>query len=141
MRAAVLGDGFTLARTVDTRPVHHAQRAARAAARAIGVSRWTVRSWAEIGRGDKSKVAPAAPATACATAAMLGCSFGSSACSDVMRTAGMPHGTMRSKYRRSVETLSAKPCHVTQSRACTPIDAILRSSIHTPVYAAFLAPR
>ena len=38
----------------------------------------------------------------------------------------MPHGTIRSKYERSVDTLRAKPCQVTQSRAWTPIDAILR---------------
>src|SRR5438128_821296 len=47
---------------------------------------------------------------------------------------------MRSKYESSVVTLSAKPCHVTQSRACTPIDAILRPCVHTPVYFGTRSP-
>ena len=41
----------------------------------------------------------------------------------VMRTPGIPQGTMRSKYRSSVLTLRANPCQVTQSLAWTPIEA------------------
>ena len=51
----------------------------------------------------------------------------------------MPHGTIRSKYDRSVVTLSAKPCQVTQSRACTPIDAIFRPAVQTPVSPGLLS--
>src|SRR5450830_850038 len=46
----------------------------------------------------------------------------------VLTTSWMPHGTMRSKYDRSVVTFRAKPCQVTHWRACTPMDAILRFS-------------
>ena len=50
-----------------------------------------------------------------------------------MTTPSMPQGTIRLKYESSVVTLSAKPCQVTQSRACTPIDAIFLPRVHTPV--------
>ena len=35
-----------------------------------------------------------------------------------------PHGTMYWKYRKSVETFSAKPCEETQRLRCTPMAAI-----------------
>src|SRR6266446_2174293 len=50
-----------------------------------------------------------------------------------MVTFWMPHGMMRSKGARSPQMLSAKPCIVIQWRTPTPMDAILRLSIQTPV--------
>src|SRR5205823_3872779 len=52
---------------------------------------------------------------------------------DVITTPSMPHGIMRSKKERSVVTLRANPCHVTQSRAWTPIEAIFFPRVQTPV--------
>ena len=40
--------------------------------------------------------------------------------SEVARLPAIPHGTIRSKYRRSVATLYAKPCEVTQRLRWTP---------------------
>ena len=39
---------------------------------------------------------------------------------EVARLPAIPHGTIRSKYRRSVATLYAKPCEVTQRLRWTP---------------------
>ena len=50
-----------------------------------------------------------------------------------MTTPGMPHGTMRSKPRRSVVTLSANPWNVTHCFTWMPMLAILRPAVHTPV--------
>src|SRR6266568_295549 len=52
---------------------------------------------------------------------------------DGMTTPSIPHGIIRSKKERSVVTLRANPCQVTQSRACTPIEAIFLPRVHTPV--------
>src|SRR3954464_6602165 len=83
-------------------------------------------------RGSSSKTSPKARMTAASTSD-IPTPVPVSRVTDVIVTAGMPQGTMRSKYPRSVETLRAKPCHVTQSRAWTPIDAILRFCVQTPV--------
>ena len=58
----------------------------------------------------------------------------------VIRTPAMPHGTIRSKYDRSVVTFSANPCHVTHWRAWTPMEASLRPAVQTPVCPALRSP-
>ena len=45
----------------------------------------------------------------------------------------MPHGTIQRNGSRSLSALTAKPCVVTRRETCTPIDAILRPPVHTPV--------
>ena len=50
-----------------------------------------------------------------------------------MRTSGRPQGTTHSKGCRSLSTLTAKPCVVTSRERCTPIEAILRSAVQTPM--------
>src|SRR4029079_2797273 len=132
---------ITFARPVDPRPLRHGYGIARSAAAVVRSLRAEAISAPATLRGARSKSRAAAAATRSPTSPSDGRSSGSSAWSDVMRTDWMPHGTMRSKKRRSVATLSAKPCQVTQSRACTPIDAILRSSIQTPVYGGFRSQR
>jgi hypothetical protein len=52
---------------------------------------------------------------------------------DVIVTFAIPHGTMWLKGARSPQTFSANPCMVIQCRTPTPIEAIFRSSTHTPV--------
>ena len=52
---------------------------------------------------------------------------------DVMRTSGSPQATTQLNGCRSLSTLTAKPWVVTPRETCRPIEAILRSSIHTPV--------
>jgi hypothetical protein len=54
---------------------------------------------------------------------------------EVIRTPSSPHGTIHPNGCRSFWTLTANPCVVTPRERCTPIEAILRSSTHTPVYA------
>ena len=51
-----------------------------------------------------------------------------------MRTWSIPQGTIHSKGWRSLSTLIASPCIDTPSRTRTPIEPILRSPTHTPVY-------
>jgi hypothetical protein len=53
---------------------------------------------------------------------------------DVIATPSSPHGTIHEKGCRSFSTLTANPCMLTPRDRCTPIDAIFRSSTHTPVY-------
>lgn len=45
----------------------------------------------------------------------------------------MPHGTMWSKYDKSVVTLTAHPWLAIPREICTPIAAIFLSSTQTPV--------
>src|SRR5205823_14658366 len=54
---------------------------------------------------------------------------------DVISTPGIPHGTIRSNWARSVVTFNANPCHVTHCFTWTPMLAILRPPpppAHTP---------
>src|SRR5262249_30790551 len=53
--------------------------------------------------------------------------------SEVITLASSPHGFMAPKRSRSVATLRAKPCSVTQRRTAMPIEATLRSPSQTPV--------
>ena len=53
--------------------------------------------------------------------------------SEVIAHAGSPQATTQSNGARSLSTLTAKPCVDTPRERCTPIEAILRSSTHTPV--------
>ena len=57
----------------------------------------------------------------------------SSTVSEVTPLSAMPHGTMRSKQDRSVETLKARPWLVIQREMRTPIAPILRSPTHAPL--------
>lgn len=50
-----------------------------------------------------------------------------------MVTPWIPQGVMAEKPERSGPTLSPNPCMVIQRRTPTPMLAILRSLIHTPV--------
>jgi hypothetical protein len=52
---------------------------------------------------------------------------------EVMRTPSSPQGTIQLNGWRSFSTFTANPCVVTPRATCTPIDAIFRSSTHTPV--------
>ena len=56
--------------------------------------------------------------------------------------ASSPHGLMAAKRPRSVATLRANPCSVTQRLTATPIDASLRSAaaFQTPVHPALRVP-
>ncbi|MBV9943874.1 MAG: hypothetical protein JO262_17230 [Solirubrobacterales bacterium] len=56
-----------------------------------------------------------------------------SSISEVIRTPSRPQGTIQLKGSRSSSTLTANPCVLTPRDRCTPIEAILRSSTHTPV--------
>ena len=82
------------------------------------VAHAAVSSSAERGvvTGVRSNAVPKAVVTFCITSSAAG-AVPSSRAIEVISTPLMPHGTMRSKYDRSVVTLRAKPCHVTQSRA------------------------
>ena len=53
--------------------------------------------------------------------------------SEVMVTPSSPHGTIQENGSRSFSTLTANPWMLTPRDRCTPIDAIFRSSTHTPV--------
>ena len=57
-----------------------------------------------------------------------------SSASEVMRTPGSPQATTWWNGSTSLSTLTAKPCALTPRERWTPIEAILRSSTHTPVY-------
>ena len=59
-----------------------------------------------------------------------------SSATEVMRTSGRPHAVTWWNGSTSLSTLIAKPCALTPLERWTPIDAILRSSTQTPVYAA-----
>jgi peptidoglycan hydrolase CwlO-like protein len=52
---------------------------------------------------------------------------------EVIATDGSPQATTHVNGARSLVTLTAKPCVDTPRERCTPIEAILRSSTHTPV--------
>ena len=52
---------------------------------------------------------------------------------EVIRTPSSPHGTIQENGCRSFSTLTAKPWVLTPRATCTPIEAIFRSSTHTPV--------
>ncbi len=56
-----------------------------------------------------------------------------SACSEVIRTSGSPQAITSLNGARSLSTLTAKPCIDTRRDTWMPIEAILRSSTHTPV--------
>jgi lipoic acid synthetase len=72
-----------------------------------------------------------APATSISTSPMSKVSP-VSAWIDVTDASASPHGTMCSKYDRSVFTFSAKPCVVTPRETRTPIAAIFASLTQTP---------
>ena len=52
---------------------------------------------------------------------------------EVICTSGSPHATTQENGSSSFSTLTAKPCVAMPRETCTPIEAILRSSTHTPV--------
>src|SRR6266849_5210587 len=52
----------------------------------------------------------------------------SSFSSEVALQSAIPHGTIKSKYRKSVETLYANPCDVTHRLMCTPMAANFSSA-------------
>ena len=52
---------------------------------------------------------------------------------DVIRTPGSPHAVTWWNGSTSLSTLIANPCVLTPRETWTPIEAILRSSTHTPV--------
>ena len=59
-----------------------------------------------------------------------------------MTAASRPQGLMAAKRARSVETLSAKPCIVTQRLTATPMEASLRAppAVQTPVQPSLRSP-
>ena len=57
-----------------------------------------------------------------------------SSATDVIETDGSPHATTQVNGARSLVTLTAKPCAETPRETWIPIEAILRSPAHTPVY-------
>src|SRR3954462_501483 len=58
-----------------------------------------------------------------------------STATEVIATSGRPHGTIHPNGSSELSTLTAKPCFATPCETCSPIDASLRSSTHTPVHA------
>ena len=50
-----------------------------------------------------------------------------------MLTSGSPQATTHRNGSSSLFTLTANPCVLTPRETCRPIEAILRSSTHTPV--------
>src|SRR5436190_9440265 len=87
---------LALARMIEPGALDHRQRLALSAAAMVACS-VAERSAVEIERGLRSSTSLAASTTLAATATRSAGALGSSVLIDVMRTDGMPHGTIRSK--------------------------------------------